>query len=80
MRTETELRAEMAMRKALGLPKITLTTEERIRAFGDRSFAKTEPYAYEKRLAERLQNGLPLTFADKKIARQFIKETIGRNL
>ena len=80
MRTETELRAEMAMRKALGLPKITLTTEERIRAFGDRSFAEKDPYAYEKRLADRLQKGLPLTFADKKIARKYIKETTGRKV
>ena len=73
MRTIEELKSEIAMRKVLGLPRITLTPEERARAFGDPSLAQREPYAYEKMLAQRLQDGLPMSIADKKTARKYLK-------
>ena len=74
MRTIEELKAEIAMREALGLPRITLTSEERARAFGDPSLAQREPYAYEQMLAKRLQEGLPLSIADKKTAKRYLKQ------
>ena len=37
MRTHQELMAEIKLRSALGLPRIELTPEERIRAYGDPS-------------------------------------------
>lgn len=74
MRTIEELKAEIAMREVLGLPRITLTPKERARALGDPSLAQREPYAYEKMLAQRLQDGLPMSIADKKTARRYLKE------
>ena len=74
MRTIEEINEEIAVRKALGLPRITLTAEERARAFGDPALAHKKPYAYEQFLVERLQKGLPMSIADKKMARRYLKQ------
>lgn len=75
MRTHQQLLDEIALRKALGLPRIELTREEREAAFGDPNWAKRDPDAYEKTLVQRLKDGLPMTADDKRRARRFIRET-----
>ena len=75
MRTHQQLLAEIKMREEFGLPRIELTAEERARAFGDASLADRDPYAYEKGLVERMQQGLPMSVADKRRAKQFIKQS-----
>lgn len=77
MRTHEELLAEIALRKALGLPRIELTLEEKARAFGDTAWAKRDPYARQKELVERMQQGLPLTIKDRRDARRYLKELQG---
>lgn len=83
MRTYQQLLDEIELRKALGLPRIQLTEAERARAFGDQDWADRDPFAREKMLVERLQAGLPMSHADKKLAKQFLKgnkyETRSRN-
>lgn len=70
------LLAEIALRKALGLPRIELTPEERLEAAGDLSlYGRSRdrgPY-----LAERLEQGLPLSHADRKEARRYLKQRKG---
>jgi len=73
MRTHQQLLAEIKMREELGLPRIELTAEERARAFGDTT--ERDPYAYDKMLVERLQQGLPMSVADKRRAEQFLRES-----
>jgi hypothetical protein len=75
MRTHQQLLAEIKMREELGLPRIELTVEERVRAFGDATWADRDPYAYEKGLVERMQQGLPMSIADKRRAKQFLRES-----
>ena len=74
MRTHQELMAEIKLRSALGLPRIELTPEERIRAFGDPSL---EDKSYDNRayLLERLKQGLPMSIADKREARRYQRES-----
>ena len=74
MRTHQELLAEIKVRDALGLPRIRLTEQERIRAFGDASLQGRDPYAREKQLVQRLEQGLPMSIADKREARRYIKQ------
>lgn len=71
MRTHQQMLAEIQMRKELGLPRIELTAEERARAFGDTT--ERDPYAFEKMLVERMQSGLPMSIAYKRMAKQYLK-------
>lgn len=73
MRTHQQLMDEIEFRKALGLPRIQLTEAERARAFGDADWAGRDPFARGKVLVERLQAGLPMSLADKKLAKQYLK-------
>ena len=72
MRTIQQLRAEIEVRKALGLPRIELTEQERVQAFGDTQ--ERDQNANIKMLVERFKQGLPLSVHDKRMARKFIKE------
>ena len=76
MRTHQQLLNEIKMRKELGLPRIELTDEERAEQFGDTSWADRDPYAYEKGLVERMQAGLPMSIADKRRSKQYLKNKI----
>jgi hypothetical protein len=71
MRTIKQLRAEIGVRKALGLPRIELTDEERVEAFGDAQ--ERDQDASVKMSVTRFNQGLPLSIHDKRIARKFIK-------
>lgn len=73
MRSHQELLAEIELRRALGLPRIELTPEERSRAFGDPSFKRDD--SYDRECAERFKAGLPLSIDAKRRARRYIKET-----
>jgi hypothetical protein len=72
MRTIQQMLAEIEVRKALGMPRIELTQEERVEAFGDTQ--QRDPDAYTKMMVERFKQGLPLSVHDKRQARKFIKE------
>ena len=72
MRTIQQLRAEIEVRKALGLPRIELTEQERVEAFGDTQ--ERDQNANVKMLVERFKQGLPLSVHDKRMVRKFIKE------
>lgn len=74
MRTHQQMLDEIAVRKALGLPRIELTPAERARAFGDPMLAERDPYEYERHLVQRLQAGLPMGHQDKRRARRFMRE------
>ena len=71
MRTIQQLRAEIEVRKALGLPRIELTEQERVEAFGDTQ--ERDQDANVKMLAERFKQGLPLSIHDKRQVRKFFK-------
>lgn len=73
MRTHQELLREIELRKALGLPRIELTPEERARAFGDPALAQRDPYEHDRYLVQRLKAGLPLSHHDKRRARRFMR-------
>ena len=73
MRTHQQLIEEIAFRKEHGLPRIELTPEERVRAFGDEAFGKKNPNSYAEYLVERMLAGLPMSIADKKTAKQYLK-------
>ena len=73
MRTHQEMMAEIELRKALGLPRIELTPQERARAFGDAEWPERDLDSYDKMLAQRLTDGLPMSQADKRRARQFMR-------
>lgn len=77
MRTHQELLDEIALRKALGLPRIELTPEERERAFGDPALAQRDPDEFDKMLVERLKKGEYLCADWKRRARRYLKETGG---
>jgi hypothetical protein len=72
VRTIQQLRAEIEVRKALGLPRIELTEQERVEAFGDTQ--ERDQNANVKMLVERFKQGLPLSVHDKRMVRKFIKE------
>lgn len=73
MRTHQQLLAEIKMRKEQGLPRIELTAEERVEQFGDTTLASRDPYSYENWLVKRMEQGLPMSIADKRRARQHLK-------
>lgn len=75
MRTHQQLLEEIAFRKELGLPRIELTQEERVRAFGDVSLTQRDPDSRNKDLVKRLLAGLPMSAADKKAAKQYLRRT-----
>lgn len=75
MRTHQQLLEEIALRKELGLPRIELTQEERTRAFGDASLTQKDPDSRSKDLVKRLLAGLPMSAADKKAAKQYLRRT-----
>jgi hypothetical protein len=72
VRTIQQLRAEIEVRKTLGLPRIELTEQERVEAFGDTQ--ERDQNANVKMLVERFKQGLPLSVHDKRMVRKFIKE------
>ena len=76
MRTHQEMLVEIRLRKALGLPRIQLTEEERRAAFGDPalSSANRDAYDHDRYLVQRLKDGLPMSVHDKRRARRFMKE------
>ena len=71
MRSIQQLRAEIEVRKALGLPRIELSEQERVEAFGDTQ--ERDQDANVKMLAERFKQGLPLSVHDKRQVRKFFK-------
>jgi hypothetical protein len=71
MRTIQQLRAEIEMRKALGMPRIELTEEERVESFGDTQ--ERDQDANVKMLVERFKQGLPLSVDDKRRVRKFMR-------
>lgn len=75
MRTHQQLLDEIKVRKALGLPRIQLTEEERRAAFGDPALSRAtrDPYTHERHLVQRLKDGLPMSIHDKRTARRFMK-------
>lgn len=74
MRTHEQMIAEIAYRKAHGLPRIELTAEERAMQFGDATLAqKNKDQLRDAHLVERLKAGLYLSNDDKKRARRYMK-------
>jgi hypothetical protein len=71
MRTIQQMRAEIEVRKALGMPRIELTEEERVEAFGDTQ--ERDQDANVKMLVERFKQGLPLSVDDKRRVRKFMR-------
>ena len=76
MRTYDELKAEMELRKILGLPRIQLTPEEKARAFGDVEWSKRNPNARIETMCQRYQDGLPLSKSDIKEVKRFLRGKI----
>lgn len=74
MRTHQQLIDEIALRKALGLPRIQLTPEEREAAFGDPTLAQRDPDEFDKMLVQRLKNGEYLCADWKRRARRYMRE------
>lgn len=73
MRTYDELKAEMELRKILGLPRIELTPEEKARAFGDVEWSKRNPNARIEEMCRRYKEGLSLSKSDAKEVRKYLK-------
>jgi len=73
MRTYEDLIKEMKLRKALGLPRITLTPEEKARAFGDTEWPKRNPNARIELMVQRFKDGLKLSRSDLKEVKQYLK-------
>jgi hypothetical protein len=73
LRTYDELKAEMELRRVLGLPRIELTAEEKARAFGDVEWSKRNPNARIETMCQRYQDGLPLSKSDVKEVKRFLR-------
>lgn len=73
MRTYDELVKEMKLRKALGLPRITLTPEEKVRAFGDTEWPNRDPNSRIELMVQRFKEGLKLSKSDLKEVKQYLK-------
>jgi len=73
MRSHTELIREISIRKALGLPRIELTPEEKARAYGDPK--PRDLSEHDRFLAARYRQGLPMSHQDRARAKRFIRET-----
>ena len=76
MRTYDELKAEIKLRKELGLPRIELTSEERARAFGDADWPNRDKNARINVMCKRYQDGLPLSKSDVKEVKRFLRGKI----
>lgn len=76
MRTHQQLLDEIEIRKALGLPRIQLTEEERRRSYGDPALAHKYETRREVDLVRRLQQGLPMSRQDKRDARRYMQEGV----
>jgi len=74
MRTHQQLLDEIKLREELGLPRITLTEEERIMEFGDPDWQNRDPYFREKSLVTMLEQGLPMSMHDKRTAKRYLKQ------
>ena len=73
MRTYDELKAEIKLRKELGLSRIELTSEERARAFGDADWPNRDKNARINVMCKRYQDGLPLSKSDIKEVKRFLR-------
>jgi len=71
-RTHAELLAEIALRKAHGLARITLTRQERHEQHGDPAWGRDDA-ASDQYLADRLLAGGVMSLEDKRRARRAIK-------
>ena len=71
MRTLQQMRVEIEVRRALGMPRIELTEQERIEAFGEINLADHD--ALSNALIARFQQDLPLSIQDKRKARKLLK-------
>lgn len=75
MRTIEQLREEIAIRKALDLPRIELTIEERARAFGDCSYDYRDNSVRIQLMIDRLSQGLKLSRKDLKELKNYLANT-----
>jgi hypothetical protein len=73
LRTYDELKAEIKLRKELGLSRIELTSEERARAFGDADWPNRDKNARINVMCKRYQDGLPLSKSDIKEVKRFLR-------
>jgi hypothetical protein len=73
MRTYEDLKKEMKLRKALGLPRITLTPKEKVRAFGDTEWPNRDPNPRIELMVQRFKEGLKLSKSDLKEVKQYLK-------
>jgi hypothetical protein len=73
MRSYDQLLNEIKIRRELGLPRIELTAEERIRAFGDLSLANRDKDLRIKTMVDRYNNGLSLSNHDIKEVRKYLR-------
>jgi hypothetical protein len=73
LRTHEELLAEIRLRKELGLPRIELTPEEKVRAFGDVEWAKRNPNSRIETMCQRYKDGLPLSISDVKEVKKYLR-------
>jgi len=76
LRTYDELKAEIKLRKELGLPPIQLTAEERARAFGDADWPNRDKNARINEMCKRYQDGLPLSKSDIKEVKKFLRGNV----
>lgn len=74
MRTIEQLKAEIEIRKQLGLPRIELTPEERARAFGDVDYSNRDRDDRLKTMVVRYNNGLSLSKSDIKEVKKYLKQ------
>lgn len=74
MRTVEQLKAEIEIRKQLGLPRIELTPEERARAFGDVDYSNRDRDDRLKTMVVRYNNGLSLSKSDIKEVKKYLKQ------
>jgi hypothetical protein len=74
MRTIEQLKAEIEIRKQLGLPRLELTPEERARAFGDVGYSNRDKDARIKTMVDRYKNGLSLSNIDIKEVKKYLKQ------
>ena len=73
-RTLAQLREEIRFRKEHGLPRIQLTADELVEAFGDLDLAgERDDAAYDRYLVSRLEHGLTLSLSDKRRARAYLR-------
>ena len=73
MRSYDQLLNEIKIRKELGLPRIELTREERIRAFGDLNLVNRDKDLRIKTMVDRYNNGLSLSKSDIAEVKKYLK-------